>query len=219
MTMMSTMTRFQDPLVAFPPELVLRIISELDVSSLSAMRECSKSWNTFVDVHEEVLFTLIRDKQGRLFEDALNTLESVGGGYDKCNNWRDLCELYNYIHALKLNPYSVINDNKVQSNIKSNHPKIFERFVNTGMTLTWRFKPDFDLNFVVITAHQGGVKVFDLNTSEALWEIPEVKISCFRCHPTHSFIGRSTPARTPRIFQWSLLYRSLWKCFGGLEEK
>ncbi|TIB36616.1 hypothetical protein E3P86_02438 [Wallemia ichthyophaga] len=44
------------------------------------------------------------------------------------------------------------------------------------MTLTWRFKPDFDLNFVVITAHQGGVKVFDLNTSEALWEIPEEEV-------------------------------------------
>ena len=165
----------QNPLIALPPELVLRILAELDVSSLSTIRHCSKSWNTFVDVHEEVLFATIRDGRNRTFREALESVEGIGGGYWNCKNWRDLCT-YAFISSRAYSDaFTVRSDDRIQSNVKSEHPKVYERFVNTGGTLTWRFKPDFEQNFVVVTAHQGGVKVFDLDSSEQLWEIPEVR--------------------------------------------
>lgn len=165
----------QDPLLAFPPELVLRILAELDVQSLSNMRTSNKSWNTFIDVHEDVLFNVVRDKLGRMYDDIWKTTETIGAGYKGCSNWRDYCRMALIPRPLANIP-PVRNDNRINENLKSNAPKVFERFVNTGNTLTWRFKPDFEKQFVVVTAHQGGVKVFDINTSELLWEIPEVDI-------------------------------------------
>ncbi|TIB74750.1 hypothetical protein E3Q24_00441 [Wallemia mellicola] len=159
-TAKSSLREMQDPLLAFPPELVLRILAELDVQSLSNMRTSNKSWNTFIDVHEDVLFNVVRDKFGRMYDDIWKTTETIGAGYNECSNWRDYFR----------------NDNRINENLKSDAPKVFERFVNTGNTLTWRFKPDFEKQFVVVTAHQGGVKVFDINTSELLWEIPEADV-------------------------------------------
>ena len=166
-----------NPIIKLPPELILRILNELNIQSLVELSKCSKLYNEFIKCHQDLILISIKDKLGRSFNNALNQLDSIGDGYLNVQNWKDLCT-YIYLLVLKYIYHMSIDNrtNFIEKNLKVDKPKVFERFVDTGATLTWRFKPDFDQNFVTVTAHQGGVKVFDLNDSTLLWQIPEDEV-------------------------------------------
>lgn len=59
-------------------------------------------------------------------------------------------------------------------NWESKQPRIRQSFIDTGGSLVWRFRPDFENRWVISTAHHGGVQVTDMDTSELLWSIPAV---------------------------------------------
>lgn len=152
-----------DPLAAFPPEIVLRILEFSPVSALAALTATSKAWHQFIEyTHQEAIYTsgyktfrppgCSRPRELSFLSDT----HSFSRLFEGTTSWKDLCK----------------RQTLLARNWTDRRPMSQESVLQIGNDPVWRFRPDFKRRFFVSSSHAGGLNVTDMDTGRILWRLP-----------------------------------------------
>ncbi|KKK24688.1 hypothetical protein ARAM_003778 [Aspergillus rambellii] len=151
-----------DPLRVFPPELVLRVLDFVPVSSLASLTLVSTAWHRFIDVtHQDAIYSSVSKTaqppgSGRSLA-FLSESTSFSKWYgEDTASWKELCKRQTLLARNWAQP----------------RPSTGESLLQVGHDPVWRFRPDFKRRFFVSTSHAGGLNVTDMDTGRILWRLP-----------------------------------------------
>ena len=161
-------------------ELVIFILSYLPVNSLSRLQLVCKSWSDFFTLHESTIYrnaaclhTYIPCPTTMLNE--LSTLYSQKALED-VKTWKDLCMYSNQMRD-DADEISGRKRIQIQLNWKGKGPSNL-RVTEYKSTSSWYYrvyqiKVDELAGYIMMTFHEGGLLVADLNEDRILWSLPQ----------------------------------------------
>ncbi|KAK5684842.1 tRNA pseudouridine synthase 1 [Elasticomyces elasticus] len=144
-----------NPLLALPPELVLRILEFTPLPTLNSLTQSSKAWHDFIDkTHQDAIYfaynkTYIPNKPG-------NSPSSFSRYLEGNLSPKVLCER----HTL------------LSQNWNSPNPLTSESVFQVGDDAVWRIRADFQRRFLLSTSLGGGLYVTDMDSGELIWRLP-----------------------------------------------
>ncbi|KAL3474425.1 hypothetical protein BJX99DRAFT_231601 [Aspergillus californicus] len=146
-----------DPLAAFPPELVLRVLEFSSLSSLASLTAVSKAWHEFIDfTHQDAIYASKYSRTGIRGLASQADIPTYSKWFDGTTSWKNLCE----------------RRTQLSRNWDSPQPVSCELILQVGNDPVWRFRADIKRRFVVSTSHAGGLNVTDIDTGDLLWRLP-----------------------------------------------
>ncbi|KAK5703832.1 hypothetical protein LTR97_002845 [Elasticomyces elasticus] len=144
-----------NPLLALPPELVLRILEFTQLPTLNSLTRSSKAWHNFIDkTHQDAIYTAynktyLPNKAGKSSSSFSRYLE--GNLSPKL-----LCE----------------RQTLLSQNWNSPNPLTSDSVFQVGSDAVWRIRADFQRRFLLSTSLGGGLYVTDMDTGELIWRLP-----------------------------------------------
>ncbi|KAK3618704.1 hypothetical protein LTR56_003982 [Elasticomyces elasticus] len=144
-----------NPLLALPPELVLRILEFTPLPTLNSLTRSSKAWHDFIDkTHQDAIYTAynktyIPNKPG-------NSPSSFSRYLEGDLSPKLLCE----------------RQTLLSQNWNSSNPLTSESVFQVGDDAVWRIRADFQRRFLLSTSLGGGLYVTDMDTGELIWRLP-----------------------------------------------
>ncbi|KAK5727821.1 hypothetical protein LTR17_012479 [Elasticomyces elasticus] len=144
-----------NPLLALPPELVLRILEFAPLPTLNSLTQSSKAWHDFIDkTHQDAIYTAynntyIPNKSG-------NSPSSFSKYLEGNLSPKLLCE----------------HQTLLSQNWSSPNPSTSESVFQVGSDAVWRIRADFHRRFLLSTSLGGGLYVTDMDTGALIWRLP-----------------------------------------------
>lgn len=154
-----------DPLNAFPPEVVLRVLEFTPVSALASLTAVSQAWHHFIDVtYQDTIYgsesKTSQPPGGSHSFEFLADVASFSKFLEGTTSWKDLCKRQTLLARNWAKPC----------------PSVRESILQVGNDPIWRFRPDFKRRFFVSTSHAGGLNVTDMDTGRILWRLPSTLV-------------------------------------------
>jgi len=141
-----------------PPELVLKVLSCIPLSSLHVVMQLSRLWYQFILTHEHSIYhhaawyhRFITSMKVSL--DEAKSLHT-GRAMVVVDDWRSFCRYLFCLHSTW-----------------SGHGRVTSRLYSAAGTEVHRIKADEKEGFVITTSSAGGIRVTDLETDMLLWEL------------------------------------------------
>lgn len=161
-----------------PPELVLRILSYLPVQALRALRLTSRGWNIFflknesTIYHHAALLHRFIDSIHTLLSEAkeahpLAFLQDVPDWYEYCESGL-LRALFAVVDPIEGRKYFQLQTNWLGAGTAK------ARYYGGHPYDIHRLKVDERYSLLITTHEFGGLTIFDLDTSQVLWQLDKV---------------------------------------------
>ncbi|KAK5708512.1 hypothetical protein LTR17_020598 [Elasticomyces elasticus] len=144
-----------NPLLALPPELVLRILEFAPLPTLNSLTRSSKAWHDFIDkTHQDAIYTAYN--KTHLPNKSGNSPSSFSRYLEGNLSPKLLCE----------------RQTLLSQNWNSPNPLTSESVFQVGDDAVWRIRADFQRRFLLSTSLGGGLYVTDMDTGELIWRLP-----------------------------------------------
>ncbi|PWN23676.1 hypothetical protein BCV69DRAFT_295994 [Microstroma glucosiphilum] len=189
-----------DPLVALPHELVLRILTYLDLPALTKVELLSRTWNALSKFHSRLLWAA----QAQAMDDEkmrVTGLEARQVGVTDA----DLSAAIDQKACAMRDTWTGIGDWKeyckrqylITSNLAREHPSFVSQEFRT--VDAWRLRVDYEARLLIVTSIRGGLFVYDLDSSpstpELLWSRNGEEIGPY----AHLEYSKGTLATNPSV--------------------
>ncbi|PCH36636.1 hypothetical protein WOLCODRAFT_108951 [Wolfiporia cocos MD-104 SS10] len=149
-----------NPFDAVPVELIIRILRDLPLQSICALRLTSRFWNSLIEANESAVYQAAAVQHGfvRAEEERLSdvVLTKEIRFIHHVESWKELCHMYFQLHRNWAGQGLVTTDTYLES----------QRDVH-------RLKVDEDRGLLITTHGNGGLNVVDMQTGERLWGLPK----------------------------------------------
>ncbi|KAK4899619.1 hypothetical protein LTR27_002885 [Elasticomyces elasticus] len=144
-----------NPLLALPPELVLRILEFTPLRTLNSLTRSSKAWHDFIDkTHQDAIYTAYNKTY--LPNNSRNSPSSFSRYLEGNLSPKLLCE----------------HQTLLSQNWNSANPLTSESVFQVGDDAVWRIRADFQRRFLLSTSLGGGLYVTDMDTGDLIWRLP-----------------------------------------------